>query len=185
MKTIKKLYILFFILAITMLLGCGSSSSSENEYYSDNPVTPDNDLPKEYDSAPVFDNLANVIYTYNSNSNNVAIDLPVGSTYFVSITNTSPNLQSISLVSSVSASIRLSVTDEPQQSALANTIDSFRQQDQDEAKLQYRLNLFNRLRQKKNSNVLRSERAGMAGVDHRNEVVGQSYTILTSSKIRG
>lgn len=182
----KSLYLLISLMLLVTLCGCGSSGGGgdSGDNYRDNPVTPEQDLPTEYSSAPVFDKFANDIYNYNSNSNNVAIDLPVDSTYFVSITNTSPNPQSISLVSSVSASIRLSVTDEPQQSALANTIDSFRQQDQDEAKLQYRLNLFNRLRQKKNSNVLRSERAGMAGVDHRNEVVGQSYTILTSN-LRG
>ena len=176
MKNIKILNILLLLASISLLLGCGGGGGGSAVY----PPTPD--VPTEYQKAPAFNKAANDIYTYQSNSDNVAIDLPVGSTYFVSITNTSGYRQSISLVSSVTASIRASIADESQQSALVNYSDSFKYQERAEAEKQYRLSFINRARESNNNNkkVLRSARAGISGVDHSYEQVGESYTIYTS-----
>ena len=190
MKKNKIKYILSFLLSASLLVGCGgggggNGSYSENNNY--NPVTPDNDLPTNYKEAPKFNKKANEIYTYKSNTENLAVNLPTGSTYFVAITNTNTTqeTQYISLVSSVSASIRVSETDEPQQSILANITDSLNQQERDEAKIEYRNNFINYLKQRNNQNTLRSVRAGIAEVDHSKEKVGEIYDIYTSDLRNG
>ena len=180
MKKNRIFNILLLVVSITLLVGCGGGGGSgDNSGGGYNPVTPDNDLPTEFNTLPAFNKEPNVIYTQTCNSSNVAIDLPVGSTYFVTIRNTAPNTQNISLVSSVTANIRASVTDEPQQIILANFTDSFIQQDRAEIEMQYRMNFINRLKQRNNSNVLRSARAGISGVDHSYEKVGSCYDIYT------
>ena len=172
----KKIYFLLVLISVTLLVGCGGGGGS------DSPVYPTPDLPTEYEPAPVFNKAANEIYNHKSNAGNVAIDLPIGSTYLVSITNTSGNYQNIEIVASLAANIRASITDEPQQSALVNFADSYRHQERSEAEMQYRLGFINSLRAKSNNNkkVLRSTRAGISGVDHSYEIVGETYTIYTS-----
>ena len=144
MKNIKILNILLLVVSISLLVGCGSSGGG-----GDSPVYPTPDLPTEYQKAPAFNKATNDVYTYKSNSDNVAVDLPVGSTYLVSITNSTNNSQYISLVSSLSASIRVSAADEPQQSEVVNSADMFDYKDYSEAEIQYRLNFINRLMFKK------------------------------------
>ena len=181
MKKNKIINILFLVVSISLLVGCGGSGgSSSGGGCGHNPATPEEDLPTDFSTAPVFDKAPNVVYTYNSNSSNVAVDLPVGSTYFVAIRNTAPNSQNISLVSSVSASVRVSVADEPQASLLPCSIDSYKQQERQEAEIEYRKNFINHLKQRNNSKVLCSARARMSGVNHSYEVVGQSYNIWTT-----
>ena len=177
MKNIKILNILLLVVSISLLLGCGGGGGSSSYI----PINPDPDLPTDYQKAPAFNNKANEVYTCKSNTDNLAVDLPVGSTYLVSITNTSGNTQSISLVSSVTASIRVSMADEPQQSEVVNFADSFRYQEQAEAEMQFRMNFINKLKETNGKRVLHSARAGISGVDHSDEQVGGTYTIYTSN----
>ena len=175
MKKIKIFNILLLLASISLLLGCGSGGGS-----SVNPINPNPDIPSEYESAPAFNKTANEIYTHQSNSENVAIDLPIGSTYFISITNTSGALQTISLISSVSASLRPSTSEEPVQSEMVNFADSFLHQERAEAEMQYRLNFINQLKLRKNSKTVCASRASLSGVAHNEERVGGSYDIITS-----
>ena len=177
MKYFKILNILLLLGSFSLLVGCGGGGGS-----SDSPIYPTPDLPTEYDKAPIFNKAANDIYTYPSNAKNVAVDLPIGSTYFVAITNKSGNQQKIELVSTQSANIRASITDKPQQSALVNFSDSYKYQERAEAELQYRLGFINRMRIKRENKTkaLRSVRAGISGLDH-SEQVGEAYTIITSN----
>ncbi len=171
----KKIYFLLVLISVTLLVGCGGGGGS------DSPVYPDPDLPTEYESAPVFNKAANEIYNHKSNAGNVAIDLPIGSTYLVSITNTSGNYQNIEIVASLAANIRASITDEPQQSAAVNFADSFRYQERAEAEMQFRMNFINKLKEMNDNRVLCSARAGISGVDHSYEQVGESYTIYVTN----
>ncbi len=175
MKNIKILNILLLVVSISLLVGCGSSGGG-----SDSPVYPTPDLPSEYQKAPAFNKATNDVYTYKSNSDNVAVDLPVGSTYLVSITNSTNNSQYISLVSSLSASIRVSAADEPQQSEVVNSADMFDYKDYSEAEIQYRLNFINRLMQKQNSKGACSARANLGVTDHSYEKEGEYYSIWTA-----
>ena len=174
---IKKVFFLLISATIIVaMLGCGSGGGDS---YS--PIYPTPDLPTEYQKAPTFNKAANDVYTYKSNTDNLAIDLPVGSTYLVSITNTSGNYQSISLVSSVTASIRASIANEPQQSAAVNFADSFRYQERAEAEMQFRMNFINKLKEIKDNRVFCSARAGISGVDHSHEKVGEFYDIFVTN----
>ena len=175
MKKFKIINILFLVISVTFLVGCGGGGGS-----SVNPIDPTPDIPTEYDSAPAFNKAANEIYTYNSNSENVAIDLPVGSSYFVTIKNTSNYNQNISLVSSVDASARASINEEPLANRAVYDFDSFRAQERAEAEMQYRLNFINQLKQRKNSKAVCASRASLSGVAHNEERVGGSYDIVTS-----
>ena len=183
MKCINRIFFLIVVLSVSMLLGCGSSGGDDgggNGGGGYNPVKPDSDLPTVFETAPTFNKNTNDIYTYNSNSTNVAADLPTNATYFVSITNKSSNSLSISLISSVSASIRASVRNEPQLSVLGDFAYFYRQQERDEAEVQFRKNFINSSKQKSKRDVICSVRAGLDGVDHSYEIVGNSYDLMVT-----
>jgi hypothetical protein len=181
MKKINIIYKLLLVVSTSLLLGCGGGGggSSSSGGSGDNPITPEPDLPTEYVQYS-FNKQPNEIQNIPTNSDNVAIDIPVGSTYFVSITNTSSDYQSISLVSSVGASLRVSVNDEPQANQQIESLGSFFRQERDEAELRYRLNFINHLKQRRNTKVLRSIRAGFSGVDHSYEEKGGLYNVWVS-----
>lgn len=179
-KTYKSFLLVIFLASVFAILVCGGSGgSSDNGGGNYNPVTPDSDLPTVYDKASTFDKKSNEIYTYSSNAENVAVDIPIGSTYFISITNKSGNTQKISLVSSVTASLRAS-SEEIQNDTDFSFIDTFKYNERDEAELQYRLNFINRLKQSKKSNVTRSVRASPSIADHSYEEEGEAYDIWTT-----
>ena len=176
MKRIKVINLLILVISVTFLVGCGGGGGGGS--YS--PINPTPDLPTEYESAPAFNKAANEVYTYSSNSDNLAVDLPVGSSYFVTVKNTSGYNQNISLIASVAASARASANNEPLANQALYDIDSLRAQERAEAELQYRLNFINQLKQIKNAKTVCASRASLSGVAHKDERLGESYDIVTS-----